>query len=248
MWKNISTDKIGTFIERHFGPKGQQVLLGPSRPAITISRQEGAGGLTVASYLAEYMQNHTGALDEWTVFSQHIVAKVLEEHKYDKRIGDFMKEDHKGTLMDSIEEFLGLHPSTWTLVEQTNDVIMKLARIGNVILIGRGANIVTSQLPNVYHVHLVGSLEKRIEQAMKVFDLDRKAAVNYIEKKDAARKRYIKDNFHCDINDPLLYHIVINTDLTAHDQAARQIGAEVIERFGLSNGVRVNARQAAHVS
>ncbi|HEX2964392.1 MAG TPA: cytidylate kinase-like family protein [Syntrophorhabdaceae bacterium] len=248
MWKNISTDKIGSFIERHFGTKGQQALLGQNRPAITISRQEGAGGLTVASYLAEYMQSHTGSREEWTVFSQHIVAKVLEEHKYDKRIGDFMKEDHKGSLMDSIEEFLGLHPSTWTLVEQTNDIIMKLARIGNVILVGRGANIVTSQLPNVYHVHLVGSLEKRIEQAMKVFNLDQKAAAHYIDKKDAARKRYIKDNFHRDINDPLLYHVVINTDFTAHDQAARLIGTEVITRFELNSAVRVNVRQAAYAS
>jgi cytidylate kinase len=174
----------------------------------------------------------------WTVFSQHLVAKVLEEHRHQKRIGDFMKEGHKGSLTDAFEELLGLHPSTWTLVEQTNATILRLAQIGNVILVGRGANVVTSKLETVFHVHLVGSLEKRIEQAQKVFGLDRKSAINYIKKKDEGRRRYLKDNFDKDINDPLLYHVIINTDLVQYDEAARLIGDEVIRRFKLDSPVK----------
>jgi cytidylate kinase len=244
MWESISSKKSRSFIERHFGPKDKDTSEISAKPAVTISRLEGAGGLTIASNLSNYLETHTPSREEWTVFSQHLVGKVLEEHRLDNRVADFMKEDHKGLLTDAFEEFLGLHPSTWTLVQRTNATILRLAQIGNVILVGRGANVVTSGLENVFHVHLVGSFEKRVEQAQKVFSLDRKSAINYIKKKDAARKRYLKDNFDKDINDPLLYHIIINTDLVRHDEAARLIGNEVIARFKLDNQMKATEKRA----
>jgi cytidylate kinase len=233
MWENISSEKTKSFIQRHFGKKDKDTSGISTKPAITISRQEGAGGLTVASNLANYLETHSASHEVWTVFSQHLVAKVLEDHHYHEGISDFMKEGHKGSLTDAFEEFLGLHPNTWTLVEQTNATIVRLAQIGNVILIGRGANIVTRELENVFHVHLVGSLEKRIERAQKVFNLDQKEATKYIKRKDKARRRYLKDNFDKDMDDPSLYHVVINTDLVQYDEAARLIGNEVIARFKL---------------
>lgn len=233
MLENIGSDKCETFIERHFDPHIKEPPGYYIKPAITIAREEGASGLTVASNLAEYLQKNTASHEEWTVFSHHLVAKVLEEHKLHKRIGDFMKEDHKGALTDAFEEFIGLHPSTWTLVEKTNATILRLAQIGNVILVGRGANIVTSELQTAFHVHIIGSLENRIERAKKVFNLDEKSAFDYIKKKDEARKRYIKDNFGKNLNDPLLYHVVINTDLINYEEAAQLIGNTVIKRFKL---------------
>jgi len=238
MRENVTIDKTRSFIERHFGLKEKEASATSQKPAITIARLEGAGGLTVASKLADYLQAHTASHEEWTVFSQHLVAKVLEEYRHQKGVGDFMKEDHKGWLTDAFEELLGLHPSTWTLVEQTNETITRLAQIGNVILVGRGGNVVTAKMQNVFHVHLIGSLEKRIEQARKVLGLDQKAAVNYINKKDEARRRYLKDNFDKDINDPLLYHLIINTDMVPYDEAARLIGGEVIGRFKLGSPLK----------
>jgi cytidylate kinase len=241
MWENLSTKKSRSFIERQLEKKDKSET--PAKPAITISRQEGAGGLTVASNLVNYLEQHTASKESWTVFSQHLVAKVLEEHKHEKHIGNFMKEDHKGSMRDALEEFLGLHPSTWTLVQQTNATILRLAQIGNVILVGRGANLVTAELENVFHVHFVGTFEKRVERAQKVLNLDRKTAINYIKKKDEARRRYVKDNFDKDIDDPLIYHVVINTDLVTHDDAARMIGNEVIKRFGLDIPLKAAANK-----
>ncbi len=241
MWKNISAERSESYIERHFGLKGKDTSEVSTKPTITIAREEGAGGLTVASNLAEYLQKRVSSHDVWTVFSQRLVAKVLEDHHLDKRAADFMKEGHKGVVTDAVEELLGLHPSNWTFVQRTNATILRLAQEGNVILVGRGANVVTSKLQTVFHVYLVGTFEKRIEQAQIVFNLDRKSAVNYIKKKDEARRRYLKDNFDKDIDDPLLYHIIINTDLVRHDEAARLIGDEVIRRFKLDSPVKTMA-------
>jgi cytidylate kinase len=239
MWKNISAERSESYIERHFGLKGKDTSGVSTKPTITIAREEGAGGLTVASNLAEYLQKRVSSHDVWTVFSQRLVAKVLEDHHLDKRAAGFMKEGHKGVVTDAVEELLGLHPSSWTFVQRTNATILRLAQEGNVILVGRGANIVTSKLQNVFHVYLIGSFEKRIEQAEMVFSLDRKSAINYIKKKDEDRRRYLKDNFDKDIDDPLLYHIIINTDLIRHDEAAWLIGNEVIKRFKLDSPEKV---------
>ena len=238
MWENVSVGKSKAFIRSHFGLKEQETPGPFVRPAITISRQEGAGGLTVASNLADYLKTYTASHEEWTVFSQHLVAKVLEEFNHEKGVADFMKEGHKGFIRDAIEELLGLHPSAWTLVEQANATILHLAQVGNVILVGRGSNIVTRKLQTAFHVHLVGSLEKRVKRAEKTFGLDPKEAANYVKKKDEARRRYIKDNFDKEINDPLLYHVVVNTDLVSYEEAARLIGNEVIARFKLDIPVK----------
>ncbi len=238
MWKNISSKKTESYIERHFGPKAKEARGAAPRPAITISREEGAGGHTVASDLAGYLQTHTASHEVWTVFDRNLIEQVLDEHQLSKRVGEYMKEGHKSMLIDAVEELLGLHPSTWTLVEKINATILRLAETGNVILVGRGGSIVTAEMDNVYRVRLVGSLEKRVEQIMKVFELDEKAALKFIKKEDEGARRYVKDNFDADIADPLLYHITINTDLIRYDEAAQLIGDQVIKRFNLDKPLK----------
>jgi cytidylate kinase len=238
MWNNIGYGKCEFFIECYFDSKKKDASETFIKPAITISRTEGAGGHTVASNLSEYMQTHTSSHDVWTVFDRNLAEKVMEDHNLQKRVADFMKEDHKGMLSDAVEEWLGFHPSTWTLVEKINATILRLAQIGNVILVGRGGSIVTNDLQNVFRVRLVGSIEKRVEQIQKVYNLDQKAALDFIKKEDKGSKRYVKDNFDKDIDDPLLYHITINTDMVQYDEAARLIGDEVIKRFKLDKPVK----------
>ena len=165
MWKNISLEKCVSFLEAQFLLKSRpKSIVGPARPAITISRMTGAGGHTVASNLADYLHMHVPGHGEWTVFDQNLVEKVLEDHHIQKHIADFMQEEHKSMIEDSVEEWMGLHPSFWTLVQQTNATILRLAQIGNVILVGRGATVIASKLKNAFHVRLVGSLETRIER------------------------------------------------------------------------------------
>ena len=238
MWNNIGPEMGKSFIEDKFSPKRKDTPESSGKPAVTISREAGAGGHTVASNLAEYLQTHTPSHDVWTVFDRNIVEEVLEEHHHHKHIAGYMKEGHKASLIDSVEEMLGLHPSAWTLVEQSKATMLRLAQMGNVILVGRGAVAVTSELQTVFHVRLVGSREKRFEWVQQVHGLDRKSALDFLKKEDEGRKRYLKDNFDKNVDDPLLYHIIINTDLVPHDEAVRLIGDEVIRRFKLGGPVK----------
>jgi len=141
-----------------------------------------------------------------------------------------MPEDRLSEMENIIEELFGLHPPTETLVRLTADTILHLAELGNVILIGRGANIITSRLDWVFHVRLVASLERRIEHVQQFNHLDKGAALEFIRREDGGRERYLKKYFHEDITNPLLYHLVINTDLISYAEAAQIIGQAVMSR------------------
>lgn len=230
MWKNIGLDRALSFINCQLRLPGSR-FGAAGKPTITISRMTGSGGRSVAAKLAEYLQAKAASHCPWTVFDRDLVAAVLAEHHLPERIAEYMPENHRSMLTDTVEELLGLHPSSWTLVEHTTQTILHLAQMGTVILVGRGANVITSRLPNAFHVRLVGTLEKRSVRVQEVFHLGPDAALEFMRKEDRGRQRYLKEHFGEDIDDPMLYHMIINTDQVAYEDAAVVIGNAVVERF-----------------
>ena len=111
------------------------------------------------------------------------------------------------------------------MVRRASETILHLAELGNAIIVGRGANIITARLPGMLHVRLVGSLEQRVAHVRQFDHLDRKDALKRIEWEDGGRRRYLKEHFGKDVDDPLLYHFVINTDRVALEDAAKTVGA-----------------------
>jgi cytidylate kinase len=145
-----------------------------------------------------------------------------------------MEENHRSMLQDTVEEFLGLHPSSWTLAEDARRTILHLAQTGGVILVGRGANVITSGLANAFHVRLVGSLDKRAQRMQELYQVGASAALEMIQQEDRGKRRYLKEHFGKDIDDPLLYDLVINTDRFSYSDTAVMIGDCVIKRFDLA--------------
>jgi cytidylate kinase len=258
MWKNINYENCLSYIKRHAvseahvgtkaaasGPGGFAAPEGeihPSaRPSVTISRMCGSGGRTVASELAKYLQSRTPAGRQWTIFDKNLIAKVLEDHHLSRRIGEFLTEDGKSLLTETIEKMRGLHPPTATMVKHTAETIWNLAASGHVILVGRAANVVTEKLDNVYHVRLVGTLESRIARIEEVYEMSRTDALEFIRTQDAAKRRYVRVYFGREIDDPMLYHLIINTDRISYAQAARLIGDAVVNRFKLAAGAGLAA-------
>jgi hypothetical protein len=202
---------------------------GIARRAVTISREAGAGGHLVAEKLSEYLQAHSPKHScPWTVFDRNLVEKVLEDHHLPARLAQFMPEDRISEITDTMDELFGLHPPSWTLVRKTADTILRLAELGHVILIGRGANIITSKLEYVFHVRLVGSLEKRVKYIQELNHWTRKEALEFVHREDRGRQRFVKKYFGADISNPLLYHLVINTDWVDGPEAARMIGEAMV--------------------
>lgn len=203
----------------------------PDRLAVAISSQTGSGAMRIAERLATILQMHApSANPRWQVFDRSLIGKVLEDHRLPRRLAKFLPEDANNPLDEMLDELFGLHPASEMIVQNSVETILELARAGNVILVGWGANVITRELPNVFHVRLVGSLEKRLQRIEHRDHLSRKEAMALIARQDRGRERYVKRYFGQQLTDTLLYHLTLNTDRFAEEEAAQLICATALSR------------------
>ena len=225
-------EKSKRYIESHTEKSDQKFLKREVYPCITISRQTGAGSKPVCEKLINIMDEYSEFEGvRWAFFDRNLIEKILEDLNLPGQISGFMQEGKYKHLTSAVYELLGLKPAEWTIIHKTTDTILQLARMGNVVIVGRGANIITSKLKNTFHVRLIASLERRVEHIKKIMDINEKEALNHIKKEDENRKQYLKSYFHVDIDDPLLYHMTVNTDLLTHEGAAYLIAEAVVLKF-----------------
>jgi len=225
-------EKSKRYIESHTEKDEKFFAKREIYPCITVSRQTGAGSKPVCEKLIQIMDDYSEPEGvKWAYFDRNLIEKVLEDHNLPKQISEFMHEGKYKHLNAVVYELLGLKPSEWTIIQKTTDTILQLARMGNVVIVGRGANIITSKLKNTFHVRLIASLEKRVEHIKSLMNMSEKEALNYIKKEDENRKQFIKSYFHADVDDPLLYHMTVNTDLLTHKGTSYLVAEAVVLKF-----------------
>jgi len=225
-----SLDVFARYLSAQASP--QEVVSIP-RPAITISRQTGAGAVTVAHLVADQLDKECPGEPPcpWAVFDRNLAAEILKDHNLSARIERFMPEDTKFPLTDALESLLGLHPINWTLKEYAKETIRKLVTKGNVIVVGRGAAIVTASLPRILHVRLVAPLDFRVRHFAEFYRVTDEKAVNLVQERDEGRRRYVQSYFDADVSDLSHYHLVINTQRNGFAGAAQIISNVLVNRI-----------------
>jgi cytidylate kinase len=220
-----------------FGSYLQSQAASPEKPrkpplAITISREVGAGGRTIAELVGQRLAatEKTPDSSTWAVFDANLAKQVLEDHKLPPNLERFVTEDARLPVEAIIEEVLRLHPSGWTLAQHTTKTILRLAGLGHVILVGRGASVITARLPNVFHVRLVAPLATRIRHTAEYYHLNEAEAAKFVREHDQGRRRYVRRYFNADIDDPTLYDVTLNTGRFGFARAA-----EVIAQLALQH-------------
>jgi cytidylate kinase len=235
MIENVGLNHCLSFINSQL-QESQKVgaeATGMVRRAVTISRQAGCGAVAVAEKLAAYLQARSpGDAAPWTVFDQNLMAKVLEDHNLPTRLARLLPENTISRIDDILADLFDVRPPAETIVRQITETVLRLASLGNVILVGRGSTVITAKLPHVLHVRLVAPFEKRVAYAHTEYHqlnttLDQ--ARRFCLEEDRGRERYMKKYFNTDINDPLLYHLIVNTGLVNYDAAAKLIGDAVLD-------------------
>ena len=198
------------------------------RRAVTISRQAGCGAVQVAEKLTGFLQeNSPPRAARWMVFDRNLMSKVLEDHKLPAHLEKFLPEDRISAAEDILADIFDVHPPVHKMVTQTAETLFRLAELGNVILIGRAGNIVTAKIPHVLHVRLVAPLAERVERICQADKKTPGEARRFCLEEEQARARYVKTYFNADIDDPLRYHLVLNTGLLGCEGAARVIAGAV---------------------
>jgi cytidylate kinase len=104
--------------------------------------------------------------------------------------------------------------------------------MGRVVMVGRGAEVITQLLPYVLHVRLVAPLSKRIAQAGEFYGLSANEAAMKVAEEDHARRRYLRRYFDADGDNPLLYHLVIKATKTGFAGAAEIIVQAALKHYG----------------
>ena len=190
-------------------------------PALTLSRETGTGALALAEQVIRVLEARNAVGPEpWAMFDRNLVERVLMDHGLHAHLARFMPEDVPSGIRDAVEEVLNVHPSSWSLLQHTSPSILRIARMGHAILIGRGAHLITSHLRHVLHVRLVASPDYRIRKIEKSHHLSRDDAARHVRKTDRARRRYVLRHFYADVASPLDYHLVLNIERLGREACA----------------------------
>ena len=192
---------------------------------ITISRQYLAGAADVARHVAEGLG--------WTVVDDDFVGAIAEKsglsrgdvESLEESVPTFLERFAQSSAL-SFPEFLVSTPSAIEepdavkLAHITKEWIEELGHRDRIVLVGRAAAAVLARERDVLHVRLVASRDHRIGLAMHEHGMGEAEAAAFLDERDRARARYHKENYGRDWNDPVHYHMVLNTELLGTDGAA----------------------------
>lgn len=96
-------------------------------------------------------------------------------------------------------------------------------RRGNVIIIGRGGQAILRGRKDVLHVRIVAPIQQRVARLVDEQFTSYDSAAQMIKAHDRASQDYLKHYYDIDWDDPLLYHLVINTGMCSVEMAAHWI-------------------------
>lgn len=90
-------------------------------------------------------------------------------------------------------------------------VIRGLAHEGNVLILGRGGQMLLRNYPGALHVQTVAPFASRVEVVVSRYGLSERIAQQRVRASDRARFDYLRRYHDVDWLDPTLYHLVLNT-------------------------------------
>ena len=108
---------------------------------------------------------------------------------------------------------LGVKPSAAALrlyQEKVTAVIHELAAEGDVLLVGRGGQIILAERPDVLHVRIVAPHPMRLARVQERCRVTAEVAAARIDASDAARAGFLKRHFGVRGDEPHLYDLVIS--------------------------------------
>ena len=89
-------------------------------------------------------------------------------------------------------------------------VVCELAASGRGVILGRGAVAALREDPRVLRIRLTGPVEARIRLSMTLGQADEATARAAQRRLDAAHAEYVRRFYGLDIDDPSLYHVIID--------------------------------------
>ncbi len=188
---------------------------------ITISRECGSGGHTLAMMVADKLNI--------PCYDKEIISEVAEKcnvsDEYVREAGELLKG---GFLNHIIGTNNYVYPySTPSLRDKINsvqvDVIKELAKKHDCIIIGRGADYILREEKQVLNVFVKANLEYKIAQAKLKHGLNEKDAKTILEKRDKERSKHYYYYTGRNWSDYKNYDLIIDTGKLGLEEASNII-------------------------
>jgi cytidylate kinase len=205
---------------------------------VTVSRQYGAGGRSVAPAIAE-------------AFGFRFVDREVTEQAA-RRLGiDPEMAEGKDERAPAIVEELGMALAAAAppfgggpvpqihglddraLAGAARRIIVSMADAGGYVILGRGGQAALAGRPDACHISLVGGVHDRAVRVMRSQGVDEREALARCERVDAERAAYVRRFYRVDIREPTLYDTILNTSRLGTDGATEIAVAACRRRLGL---------------
>ena len=201
---------------------------------VTISRQFGAGGRSLGEKLCERFG--------FLLVDEFIIDELARKAKLSGDWLTAMEKEASSTLLSLISSIVSSGRFLWTQTAPNEEferkkyiafltrIMTSMANQGGYLLLGRGAQLVLKNHPKVFHALLVADYEDRVKFMVERYNLSRSEAEKIIKEKERQRAAVASNIFGANIDDPKLYHIVLNTSRLPFDWAVDQV-ADLFRRF-----------------
>lgn len=200
---------------------------------INIGRQVGSGGGIIAQMLAKefdckcYDKEILNLAAKESGFSKEFFEKN-DEHR-----GFFQSLFHMHTPLISDDNFYNNKFSQESLFQIQSDAILKAARQGNCIFVGRAADYVLRDFDNTVNVFISADMEERIKTVRERQNIDSEAAQKFINEKENERAAYYNYYTGKKWGDSCSYDLCINTSVLGLEKSELFIARFIRERFNL---------------
>jgi cytidylate kinase len=201
---------------RHgFRGQGQENPAVPCGLTITISREAGARGATIAKRAGDRLG--------WQVYSQDLLEYISQQGAFHQETLEPLSpaasawvEEQMNRLLK--EQNLSRNPSVLDLAR----IVLSLGTQGEVILLGRGSGCI---LPprSTLNVRLVAPLAERVAYMSQWLRLTEEEAAEQVRKRDSRRSEFIATHFHRKPSDVHQYDMVLNTSLLGEERCAELV-------------------------
>lgn len=194
-----------------FGPFKKALI--KQLPIITISREKGSGGRLIAYLVAKKLGK------KWRVYHKDLIEKIAKQGHMEKALIKEIDERRIGLIDELIGDIFGKrYTSLNAYYKSLVKVLSTIAQRGNAVIIGRGSEYL---LPQALKTRIISEMEQRIKWEMEFEKLNRRQAVERINRSDQARTDFIKTLFKHDQRKAHHYDLVIRTgpNLSLEDAA-----------------------------
>ena len=180
--------------------------------AITIGREYGSGGGSIARILGERLA--------WRLIDDSLVADVAKsarasadvvrarEETVDPWFHRIVKSLWRGGFEGSLS---GAADEAWdaaAIAELWRHVILEAAEIGNVVVVGRGGQCLLQKREDVFHVYVYAPMRDRVKRLRERVPAGADLA-DAARERDRQRAAYIRHHFNEEWVNPHLYHLML---------------------------------------